>query len=95
MARVRIKGFTVVRDVLGAEVVEIDVPEPATVAAAFQALLGKYGAPLEVLLIDPETGTMAPFLMVLNGEIVSSTLNADRSVKTGDEIVIIFPIGGG
>ena len=95
MATVRIRGFTVVRDVLGADVVSIDVPEPASVAGTFEALLGKYGTPLKELLIDPDTGKMAPFLMVLNGEIVSSTLNADRPVKTGDEIVIIFPIGGG
>jgi len=95
VATVSVKGFTVVRDVLGADVVPVDVPEPATVAATFEALLAKYGAPLKELLIDPDTGRMAPFLLVLNGEAVSSTLDADRSVKHGDEIVIIFPIGGG
>jgi len=95
MATVTVKGFTVIRDVLGADRVEIDVPEPATVARTFEALLGKYGEPLQTLLIDPETGKMAPFLMVLNGQVASSTLDAERTVKTGDEIVIIFPIGGG
>jgi MoaD family protein len=95
VAKVRVKGFTVIRDVLGADAVEIDVPPPETVKGTFDALLLKYGAPLKELLIDPDTGEMSPFLMVLNGELVSSTLDVEKPVKTGDEIVIIFPIGGG
>jgi len=45
--------------------------------------------------VDPETGEMTPFMLVVNGEAISSTLDRERRVKTGDEITIIFPIGGG
>jgi molybdopterin converting factor small subunit len=47
------------------------------------------------VLVDPDTGEMTPFLLVLNGEAISSTLDTDRPVKTGDEMTLIFPIGGG
>lgn len=95
MAKVSVKGFSVIRDVFGASVVEVDVAQPETVKGTLDALLQKYGGPLRNVLVDPATGEMTPFLLVLNGEAVSSTLDVDRPVKSGDEITIIFPIGGG
>jgi MoaD family protein len=95
VATVRVKGFSVIRDVFGAAEVEIEVDRPETVKATLDALLRTYGEPLTKVLVDPATGEMTPFLLVLNGEAVSSTLDSDRPVKTGDEITLIFPIGGG
>lgn len=94
MAKVKVKGFTVVRDALGSSTVEVEVDHPETVKGTFDTLLKKY-EPLREVIMDPTTGEMAPFLLVLNKEVISSTLDMDRSVKDGDEIVIIFPIGGG
>ncbi len=94
MAKVKVRGFTVVRDALGASVVEVDVEHPETVKSTFDSLLKTYER-LRNVLMDPATGEMAPFLLVLNQEAISSTLDMDRPVKTGDEIAIIFPIGGG
>ncbi len=94
MAKVRVKGFTVVRDAFGAGTVEVDVNHPETVQGTFDTLLKRY-ARLRDVLVDPATGEMAPFLLVLNEEVISSTRDMDRPVKTGDEIAIIFPIGGG
>ena len=95
MATVRVKGFSVIRDVLGSGEVEIDVGRPETVKATLDALLRTYGEPLKKVLVDPETGEMTPILLVLNGEAVSSTLDKEKPVKTGDEVTLIFPIGGG
>ncbi len=48
MATVKVKGFSVIRDVFGANVVELDVGHPETVKAALDALLQTYrGAPQE------------------------------------------------
>ncbi len=94
MVKVKVKGFTVVRDALGSGTVEVEVVQPETVKGTFETLLRKY-EPLREVIMDPTTGEMAPFLLVLNNEVISSTLDMDRSVKDGDEIVIIFPIGGG
>jgi len=46
MATVRVKGFSVIRDVLGAAEVEIEVGRPETVKATLDALLQTYGEPL-------------------------------------------------
>ena len=95
MARVRVKTFSVIRDVLGSDIVEIDVDEPETVGGLFTALLRKYGKPFKEKIWDPNTGEMAPFLIRLNDTVISSTLDIDRKIRDGDEIAVIFPIGGG
>jgi len=95
MARVKVRTFSVIRDVLGAEVVEVEVSLPATVDSVLQALLREYGEDLKQKLWDPEAGEMAPFLIRLNDEIIRSRFDSDRSIKDGDEMAIIFPIGGG
>jgi molybdopterin converting factor small subunit len=94
VATVRVKGFSVVRDALGAGTVELEVGPPETVRAALDALLAQH-AKLRDVLLDPETAALTPFLLVHNGESISSTLDRDRQVRTGDELVLIFPIGGG
>ena len=94
MAKIRVRGFTVVRDALGSSAIEVEVNPPETVKGTFDTLLRNYG-PLKKVMVDPSTGEMAPFLIVLNEEVISSTLDMDRPVKNGDELVIIFPIGGG
>ncbi len=95
MARVKVKTFSVIRDVLGSDVVEIDVANPETVGGLFDALLRQYGQPFKDKIWDPNTGEMAPFLVTLNEAILRTTSDMDQEIKDGDEIALIFPIGGG
>ena len=43
MAKVRVRGFTVIRDVFGADVVEVDVDHPETVDGLCDTLVKEYG----------------------------------------------------
>ena len=95
MAKVKVKSFSVIRDVLGSEIVEIDVNKPQTVRGLFDELVRRYGQAFKDKIWDPNTGQMAPFLMKLNESMISSTLDIDHQIRNGDEIAIIFPIGGG
>lgn len=95
MATITVKAFSVLRDVFGAGVIELEVGPAEKLAGVFDAMFARFGKPLRDVLIDPETGHMTPFLLVVNGEAISSTRDRERSVKSGDEITIIFPIGGG
>ncbi len=95
MARVKVRSFTVVRDAIGSPLVEIEVVPLETVRGVLGTLLKLYGGKLRETICDPNTGQFAPFPIRLNEEIIFSTFDIDRPVKDGDEIAIIFPIGGG
>jgi MoaD family protein len=95
LARVKVKSFSVIRDVLGSEVIEIDINEPETVGGLFEELLRRYGQPFKEKIWDPETGQIAPFLIKLNESIIRSTSDMDYKIHNADEVAIIFPIGGG
>jgi MoaD family protein len=95
MARVKVKTFSVIRDVLGAEVVELEVNGSETVGEIFNVLVHRYGEAFQEKIWDKSTGKMEPFLMKLNDEIISSTFDMNRKITEGDEIAIIFPVGGG
>jgi MoaD family protein len=95
VAKVKVKSFSVIRDVLGSDVVEIEVNKPETVGGLFDELVRQYGQPFKNKIWDPNTDQMAPFLIKLNNSIISSTSDIDHKIQSGDEIAIIFPIGGG
>jgi len=95
VARVKVKSFSVIRDVLGAEVIEIEVKKRQTIGGLFDELLRRYGQAFKEKIWDPNTGQIAPFLIKLNESLIRSTSDMDHKIRNGDEIAIIFPIGGG
>ena len=99
MATIKVKTFSVVRDVIGSDLIEVEVEPPATVKGLFNKLFEIYGEPLERKFFLPPSnnnrGEMVAFLMRLNDEAITSKFDMDRKLREGDELAVIFPVGGG
>jgi len=97
MATIRLKTFSVVGVVLGTNVVEVEVEKSATVRGLFDMLFKRYGEPLKKKFFLPGSGSgdMVAFLMRLNDEAITSTFDMNRKLSDGDELAVIFPVGGG
>ena len=80
MARVKVKTFSVIRDILGSETIEVEVDKPETVDGLFNALVRQYGQPFKDKIWDPNTGEIAPFLIKVNETIIRSTSDLDLSL---------------
>lgn len=95
MARVKVKTFSNIRAVLGAEILEVEVRKPETVGGLFETLNRRYGRAFRDQIWDKNTGEIAPFLIKLNERLIRSTYDLNTPIRDGDEIAIIFPVGGG
>ncbi|MBZ5581725.1 MAG: DUF4394 domain-containing protein [Acidobacteriia bacterium] len=94
MAKVSVKGFSVIRDVFGASVVEIEVEHPETVGGTFDSLLKKYGAPLREVIVDPATGALLSSVPITAAEDPISI--ADLAIQPGTNMLfgVAAPAGG-
>jgi MoaE-MoaD fusion protein len=80
--RVYVRYFAVVRERLGRESEELELPGPADVSAALDALAARH----------PELAALRPYLQVaVNQDAVPTT----RSLADGDELALIPPVAGG
>jgi molybdopterin converting factor subunit 1 len=79
---IRVKLFAAMRDLTGDEVVEVEVPDGATVGELRRAL----GAQLP----------LARSLLVRSGVAVNHDLaENDRALSASDEVAVIPPVSGG
>jgi molybdopterin synthase sulfur carrier subunit len=80
--KVQVRVFAMVRDIVGAELIDVEVPDAATAGEVRGALVSRY----------PELQSVAGFLkMAVNAEFAA---DATR-VYAGDEIVVLPPVSGG
>ena len=95
MAKVKVQSFAEIRDALGQDEIEVEVPDGSSIKDVFNKMLEIYGNSFEKQIWNTLTGKMEPFLVMLNGKTYSSLHDFDTKVKDGDEIAILLPVVGG
>ena len=78
--RVKVLLFAQYREAVGREVVDLELPEGATVAQAVAALKARHPG------LDPEAGMAA---------VNAAFAGADTPLKEGDELALLPPVSGG
>ena len=82
MRRVRVLMFGPVRDIVGAAELALDVAEPYTGTAAFDALVAQYPA-------------LGPWRESVRLAVNCDYAPFDRTIETNDELSFIPPVSGG
>jgi molybdopterin converting factor subunit 1 len=82
MQRIQVHVFARFRDVLGTDVVEVNLPAPSTVSELRAAVVSRHAA---------ISGLLARSQVAVNNEFAPN----DAFVHTDDEIALIPPVSGG
>ena len=80
--RVNVRLFARLREIAGADVVDVDVEEPATLADVWSSLVAARPA-------------MAAFQSTVSGAINAEYARMNASVNNGDEVAFLPPVSGG
>ncbi|MFQ5692470.1 MAG: ubiquitin-like small modifier protein 1 [Nitrospinota bacterium] len=92
--KIHVTLTSVLKDALGAERLELELGEGATVRQALERLKTDYPA-LNQELFDPD-GHLEPHIFVaVNGAQASRDGSLDRPLKEGDEVALMVSFAGG
>lgn len=76
-------------------VFDVSLPEGSCLRDLFHALVSVYGDEVHPHLFDTATGKLGFYMVVLGLEVVMFPQGLERTLKDGDEVFIISPLGGG
>ncbi len=94
--KVVVRVLATLKEMIGSEVVEMDLPKGADVGDLLKRLSEDYGGDLGNYIIDDRTGTIRPYLqIVVDGRYTSSSSGSGIELRDGSVVSILPPIGGG
>ena len=94
---VRVKLFATFRDIAGGQgVVDVRLSREATLKDLIEELSKLFGKEIEIMLLDPKTGSLKSFNNVLvNGHNVKLLEELRTELDNGDTVALFPPVGGG
>lgn len=95
MIKVRVKLFLTLRELVGKDILDIDLPEKSTVQDLLMFIIKKYGRAVSRYLLDERKNSREFLNYLINGKNITDLNGFETPLKTGDLIVIIPPVAGG
>lgn len=96
--KVLVRFFTVLREIAGKkeDLLEFPYEDKVTIETVINELVRRYGDKFKEYLYDDRTGNVRDFLQFLvNGRSASTLHGLKTTLKDGDILAIIPPVGGG
>ena len=93
--RVNVKFFAALRDIVGDWSMELSLPEGTTVGETLEILTKKYGERFRDYVYDRKGEVQEYLIFLVNGESIHAMKGFKTSLREGDSLVIMPPIGGG
>jgi molybdopterin converting factor small subunit len=83
------------RHVAGVGHASVSVPDDCSVTDALKAISAKFGPSLGERLLTPDGTTQRSVLLFVNEQPIPHDLASERTLKTGDVLLLYPPISGG
>lgn len=96
--KISVRFFTVLREITGKreDILELPDENKVTIEMVINELIKRYGDKFREYLYDDKTGNVKDFLQFLvNGRSASTLYGLKTTLKDGDILAIIPPVGGG
>ena len=92
---VKVITFATLRDIVGKEELTLELQEGNTLGCLLDKMCQIYGMPFESQIKEQSTGSIVPFLLLINGKTYRSVADLDTILHEGDTITIMLPFDGG
>ncbi|MGQ9542680.1 MAG: MoaD/ThiS family protein [Candidatus Bathyarchaeia archaeon] len=96
MGKVKVRFFAHLRQAAGMKEVDIEIGDGETISDLIDKLTERFGKDFEDRIRDPTTGNLAPFLIMVGREEISSVRgDLKHKLNDGDTVSLLEPVGGG
>jgi len=93
--KITLNTFANIRDVVGSRQLALDLHSGARLGDLFQQLTQTYGKNFDIQVRDQSSGTLVPFLILVNDKTFRSTADMETLLHEGDVVTIMIPFDGG
>ncbi len=93
--RVKVKYFTVLREITKKREEEIELPEAATVEGLLNLLSERHGRKFTEYVYGEVERARSHLQFLVNGRNTTTMQGFKTKLKNGDEVAILPPVGGG
>jgi molybdopterin converting factor small subunit len=90
-----VKSSANIKDVLGSHELAIELPAQSSLFELLAQLTRRFGTAFDRQIRDQFTGEIVPFLLLINGKTVRSTVDLPTLLHDGDTVTIMLPFDGG
>jgi len=92
---ITVKFFTTLREIVGKREEQIELPRPITVEALLKQLSKTYGNEFVDYVFDELGNVRGHLQFLVNGKSITTMQGFKTTLKNGDQIAILPPVGGG
>ena len=95
LMRIQIKFFAALREIIGKKFEFIELDDGARLQNVLRKLIETYGTPFEQHLFDEQGKLSSSYQILINGINIGTLEGVETSLKEGDTVAILPPVGGG
>jgi len=92
---VKVRTFANLRDVVGSGEIEHELQQGNTLGCLLESMCRKYGKSFQQQIKDQATGSIVPFLLLVNERAYRSVADLETPLNESDIVTIMLPFDGG